>query len=544
MKKRKAYFLIIISTIIMCAPFINQAIHIDDVHFIYTAKQIIKDPLHPYSFMLNWRGVNEHVFSVVTNPPLITYYLALIISLFGSAEVVLHAFFIPFSLLAAFSMYFLAKRFTKNPVFCAILLLASPAFMVMSHTLMLDVPSVALYLAAFSFFIYGYDKRDNILLILSGFLASLACLSKYSCLTIIPLLVLYVIFKTRKLDRRMLVLILPILVVFLWGVYYYIVYKQGIFSMPISLRAGSGDIFAILYKFFILCSYAGGAAIFPLVTMYTFSYGNRKIWLLIFLCASLIGFFVMLVYEYNFWQSLMLILFIYAGLITIWDIFKRLKQAFTVNFSNQEILDDVFLITCFALNFAVVLCLNFVAVRYILPAVPFLILLFLRKTYKIFILKKYYILFLSFTIVATFFIGMLVSAADYELAGAYRFFSSNYPAKYRSKYNTIWFVGHWGFQYYMEKNGYKALEINEKAVKKGDIIIIPTLPDNQSLPLCLNNRLEVIDKLYFNARIPVMVLNNMAKAGFYTNYLNTACLLPYFFSIQPLEQFIILLVNR
>ena len=44
-----------------------------------------------------------------------------------------------------------------------------------------------------------------------------------------------------------------------------------------------------------------------------------------------------------------------------------------------------------------------------------------------------------------------------------------YPA---SRYN-VWFEGHWGFQYYMEAAGAKAVDFSHLQLKSGDVVVIP-----------------------------------------------------------------------
>ena len=42
---------------------------------------------------------------------------------------------------------------------------------------------------------------------------------------------------------------------------------------------------------------------------------------------------------------------------------------------------------------------------------------------------------------------------------------------------TKWYVGHWGFQYYCEREGMKPLIAGETVARAGDYIVIPVYPD-------------------------------------------------------------------
>jgi hypothetical protein len=43
---------------------------------------------------------------------------------------------------------------------------------------------------------------------------------------------------------------------------------------------------------------------------------------------------------------------------------------------------------------------------------------------------------------------------------------------------TIWFQGHWGFQYYMQALGGRPINTSKQEVLKGDIIVVPTTNTN------------------------------------------------------------------
>ena len=50
------HFIFVTLVVIISVPFLNKALHIDDPLFVYEAEQILKDPLHPYQFEINWLG--------------------------------------------------------------------------------------------------------------------------------------------------------------------------------------------------------------------------------------------------------------------------------------------------------------------------------------------------------------------------------------------------------------------------------------------------------------------------------------------------------
>lgn len=125
-------------------PFIFKAFHMDDTFFVWLAQEKLKNPL---ALGLPDHGYEGNFFSLYldTHPPLLTSFLSLLIWISGGAsEVALHIGFIIFPALAAVSMFFLARRFTDSPLAAALLLIVSPGFMVMSESIMTDVPALSL----------------------------------------------------------------------------------------------------------------------------------------------------------------------------------------------------------------------------------------------------------------------------------------------------------------------------------------------------------------------------------------------------------------
>ena len=101
--------------------------------------------------------------------PLLTTYLGVPLRM-GAAEseALFHGMYLAFPLIGAFSMYYLARRFTRHALFAALQLLFTPGFLVLSHTLMDNLPGLSLVLVAAAFFIYGADRNDVKLLAAAG----------------------------------------------------------------------------------------------------------------------------------------------------------------------------------------------------------------------------------------------------------------------------------------------------------------------------------------------------------------------------------------
>ena len=121
-----------------------------------------------------------------------------------------------------------------------------------------------------------------------------------------------------------------------------------------------------------------------------------------------------------------------------------------------------------------------------------------------------------------FSISLLVAHSDYHFAGTYKNFSEY--AKRNLSDKKTWFVGHWGFQYYMERNGFKALDFLKAKLEKDDLIIVPISNTNVYPPERLQTLMKIIesDRVFVDFKRGFFSL--MHKAGF---YLSTFGPLPY-----------------
>ena len=58
--------------------------------------------------------------------------------------------------------------------------------------------------------------------------------------------------------------------------------------------------------------------------------------------------------------------------------------------------------------------------------------------------------------------------------------SGTINADYKGYNHTIWFQGHWGFQYYMEAGGAKPLDFRSPVFEEGDLMVVPSNNSNLS----------------------------------------------------------------
>ncbi len=81
-----SYLLLTAATILCLVPFSERAFNVDDTLFVWAAKNIAHHPLNPYGFQLIWETTHTRMADVTENPPLASFYAAMLGSVFGWSE--------------------------------------------------------------------------------------------------------------------------------------------------------------------------------------------------------------------------------------------------------------------------------------------------------------------------------------------------------------------------------------------------------------------------------------------------------------------------
>ena len=141
----------------------------------------------------------------------------------------------------------------------------------------------------------------------------------------------------------------------------------------------------------------------------------------------------------------------------------------------------------------------------------------------------------SWALIPAAFLALVVGYADLTSANSGRDAASAIEIKYGQQLqqpNTIWFQGHWGFQYYMDLMGAKPVDPKRARLAVGDLMVIPsntthTIPINPKY-FILKEQFETQTSRY------VATMNYDIGAGFYSNFKSP---LPYAFGLVPTETY-------
>jgi 4-amino-4-deoxy-L-arabinose transferase-like glycosyltransferase len=516
--KKRAFWEIVILiavTLAVTVPFINQAFHWDDRDFVEQAEVLAEDPgkLRLEDYSARGRFYPKFPFR---HPPLTSYYLAVFIRAGGVSEPLFHAAYLIFPLIAAVSMYSLGRRFTKGqPLAAALLFILTPGVMVMSHTVMGNMPGVSLWLAATALFIRGTDKQNWKLLLLSGVVMAADLMTFAQAIGLVPLLILYALLK-RPQWRVYLTFLIPIAVYGAWR--YYIRSRYGhppaiSYRAELNLQANARDLLTFL----------GGALFFPVSAWIIFL--RRKVDLLVgsMVIPPLVTWAAVYFVsrgELSLGQGLMVALLAATGFLIIYAFAAGIVRDGLLLIREKKLSpDNFFLFAWFAsiLSAYYISSLSFVAVRHLLPLFPPVVLILIREAEKLWPrLPRVRMGFIVVTLLVTGLFSLAASIADYRMAGLYRDTASRMAQEYGDSPVKVWSLGEFEWRYYMEKNGFEYLGVQSVA-KPGDLVIaseinvrglVAPIPEGF---YTIESSSEPLDSF------PVRTMNPWAGAGFYGN---------------------------
>ena len=241
-------------------PFINKAIHVDDPLFVWMGQWIQKHPADCFGFDVNWQRSAIPMWVVNWNPPLMAYFLAGVAWLFGWNEIILHLAGLAIAFTAAVGIYSLAKMWCERPLLATVVAIFTPAFLVSSTTLMCDVLMLTFWIRALVLWERALAKEQCWWqFVVAGVLAGLAVLTKYSAVTLLPLLPILGILRTRKLGWWWVGLAVPLFMVAGYELITARMYGTGLFSAAVNHTQNNRDGFDWEARGIIGLAFAGGS---------------------------------------------------------------------------------------------------------------------------------------------------------------------------------------------------------------------------------------------------------------------------------------------
>lgn len=524
--------------------FLDKAFSVDAPVFVAVAQQVVEAPLDPFGFEMFWDETSLSVAEFNRNPPLLSYWLAPWLAVFGEREWVLRAAVLPFPLIAALSFLGIARRLCGSSLAPVVLLITGPAFLVLATTLLLDVP----VLAAILFAVYcllrgaavgdspGGVSRGSAWLWAAGCAVAAAGLLKYVGLAAAPLLVAGAFLLCPGRPWAWVRVVVPPLCVWsVWGAWTASLYGGAHFlgsAAVVTERSVSMPLFGNqAVSTFV---WYGAALGFPvMVWVRTLLRARRG--LEFALAALAVGMlvipFVMAPGEPARRTPLALgqaafAVVAFAGGGFLW---ARLLLRWRPSQGGV----DAFLVLWLAgfLFFSLFVNWHVNAADALLAAPPALLLVFRSTDLR---LPPRWV---GVGAAAMLSLSLALAAADAIQANFYRTVAREIVAKIGEQPGARWFVGNWGFQHYLEREGFRPvlpLTLGPLELAPGDWLAVPrnvaqfeTGEHQRRAEIVAQGRWER------GSRLPLRTTNLDATAGFYSHRLGYT---PYAWSFEPVEQ--------
>ncbi len=505
MTRRQSHALIVAVWILIQLPFLSTAFRVDEPNIIRIAQRAAEAPGDPYGFYINWGGMQEEAFHILANPPLVPYWLAGWASLFGWSEIVLHASMLPFSVLALLSFAVIARELGTDSRIAMLLLACSPGFLLASQVVMPDIAMLGFFLAALACAM-AYLRSGGAWLVPLGFLAgAFAPLSKYNGAFVGVLLALVWLFGRGRRAGLFVIAVGPALGLGLWSFASLMQYGRiHILTIAEFESAGIVNILSAMLGFF-------GFGLLPLIVALTSApppLSRRVLEAVTVIGGVMMGCGLHFLFGSNALAS------IYYGLSAAIT-FRIFVISSVVGWRGlrEKEFASCLLVLWLAIGVWFQFGLLFASVRYLLPLLPAVILLVLHARLLSFDKPLF-----RWGLVASGVLALVVAVGDARTANIYRAFVDEVVVPMKPSISgRFFFDGHWGFQYYMEREGARALNYwRQPRWKRGDVIVIARNPFPSYQSLTPTRALDFDTReIVRSPRWPVRTIDCGAWANFY-----------------------------
>jgi hypothetical protein len=487
-------------------PFLDKPVHIDDTFVLHIADRVLDHPADPFGGEFNWFGHLDPVWSTTTNPPLVSYWLAPVIALFGKNEIWLHLAMVPFYLFFGWGMFLVARRFTDEPWMPTLFLVGSAPFLV-SGNLMRDIPAAGLALLGLALFLEGVDGSTRGEVLAGSVLLGFAVLAKYSVGVILPVAALYTLLRRRPLWVFWLSVSAAILGA--WCLFTWVVYGQ-IHPLYLLLNRVSDSGIQWPDKFLSALAILGSAIyLSPLVV---WAFGLTRSWKALALTS--VSALLVVWWGYRFYDS------DWDTGFSVWLVLGVILLAAALHSAAEDnwSADSLFLVAWLGSHVAfATFFVPFDAVRHILVAIPPLLLLLFRwlerhraELHRVGVVA-------GALLVVQLGTALLVQGADYEYAGTYRDFAENIAPRFQAD-AKVWYVGQWGWKFYADQAALTMMNRDGPFPDSGDLLVWPGkvhIGDAFAGAAGMRKRLELLESFVYPGSIPIRTMDMESRAGFY-----------------------------
>jgi hypothetical protein len=517
----------ILLSLLLIAPYLNKAFTIDDPVFLEEARHVLTDPLHPSAFEMVWRFQPERVSQLVPTGPVIAWLLAP--SLFaGGSEWSAHIIELVMLWVGILATVSLARRLGLTetwPAAAGLLVVAMPTVLAMTGTAMPDVPAMTVGVMGIERLAAWREERRWSQAVLAALFLGLAPLTRPHLLPLIAVGAVFLYGPQLSIGamRGRLSLLLPLLAALL--------VTLAVSFITRDPHPGAGNLVgtAINYSETTITRISGNAIALPIHWMLAMAFGLpwialrwremiRKLSVLITGVSGMVITFVCL--AFTDFPSYYLSVIGGLGVAVLWDV---LADGWCKRDSVQFGLGLWLLIALSAAPYV------HMPAKYLVASAPAAALLLVRELASR--QGKSPWLIFGVTVSLGISLGLAILRADATLADLGRRMAKELIEPNVAAGRRVWFVGHWGFQWYAEKAGARQVTRTPPYPVPGDFVVVSLMCGGKEVPIPVMEQGHLFVVSVAGNQAPHMVLvdsledsspggrimNKWLGVGFYSN---------------------------
>ena len=370
----------------------------------------------------------------------------------------------------------------------------------------------------------------------AGLLITLAMLTKYFGLCLVPLLAAYSLMNQRRLGRWTVCLLIPLAALGVYQLATWMFYGHGLISLAAGKPVPGAYRFSSITTGLTALTFMGGclAGVFFFAPLFW----RRRMWAVCLAGATLLAWAC-------FWHGAWLKTYVLIpgpswAFVEIQMVFWAIGGIGVLALAVADVWRwrdaHAWLLALWVFGtFLFAAFFNWtINGRSLLPMAPAVgILLARHLEQKVLAGRKAWTRGMVICFIAGAAFALLATRADFLLATAVRRSAQQVCAKYGHESRMLWFQGHWGFQYYMNALGASALDLEHSEINAGDymaspmnnVFVLP--PDPQKV------KATILDVFTIPGPHLLATLNETIGAGFYGSILGP---LPFAFGRVPPER--------
>jgi 4-amino-4-deoxy-L-arabinose transferase-like glycosyltransferase len=475
-------------------PFAARAVYLDEPQFLHVANAAIsQDWRFPQDTPWVFFGKNYPTLAAQTHLPVVEYYIAALLKVFGHFdEVRFRLLFAVFPLIAIVAFYRLARRFTGNPLMVSCLFAASPAFFVLSPTLMMDIPMLAFLLMGIGLFLDGRLWVSSICFLL-------AAGTGYTVLVPLGCLFIWAVAGKRPIREWIAIASAPAALL-VWLAIMTVHFGESPATELVRYYTTHFSFTQVLLPMF---SFVGAVVVFPWVFWTWMAKRARVLVAGVSVASALLLTTVASWSSISHWLWFVVLASSGIALLIVFAMAGTRRRSSAAPEGYRFLLLWLPATLIFFLLFA-----EMMSARYLLLALPPLLLVVGSG-----ISPKAGV----FAVVLTMILSAALAVADYRFVNSYPDWVERNIVPLQQQGFLVWNAAESGLRFYLEKTGVQTLESADVRPKAGDLIVTQTsfsygLPKNLA-PLVVGILQENVQDNY-----PVRMFSREAGAGFHDSH--------------------------